>query len=101
MIYRDNIDSFIRKMYYLMDTRPEIFKVKNLGDKTAGHCMDDGSEIAVHYKHDIVSTLIHEVIHYLHPDWSEKAVLGAEKYLINNISPKRATNILKRFTKTL
>ena len=45
--------------------------------------MDDGSEIALHYKHDVISTLVHEVIHYYHPDWSEKAVLGAEKYIID------------------
>ena len=101
MIYRDNIDAFIRKMYRLLKEKPHIFKIKDLGHKTAGHCMDDGSEIALHYKHDVISTLVHEVIHYLHPDWSEKAVLGAEKYIMNNITPRRATNILKRLTNTL
>lgn len=98
MIYRDNIDSFIRKIYRLLDTKPEIFSIKDLGDKTAGECDE---EIRIHFKHDVISTLVHEVIHYLHPDWSERAVLSAEKYIMNNISPKRATNILKKFTKTL
>lgn len=101
MIYRDNIDPFIRKMYRLLETKPEIFKIKDLGKKTAGHCLDDGSEIALHYKHDIISTLIHEVIHYLHPDWSEKTVLAAEKYIINHISPRRAANIVKKLSQAL
>lgn len=84
-----------------MDEKPEIFKVRNLGKGTAGHCMTDGSEIALHYKHDLISTLIHEVIHYYHPTWSERAVLNAEKYIIDNISARRATNILKRFSQIL
>ena len=96
-----DVAAFVRKIYRLMDTRPEIFKVKDLGNGTAGHCMDDGSEIAVHYKHDLLSTLIHEVVHYYYPGWSERKVLRTEKYIINNITARQATNILKRFTQTL
>jgi hypothetical protein len=83
-----------------MDTKPEIFKLKKMRNER-GYCLDDGTEIALDHRDELLSTLIHEVIHYLHPTWSEKAVLNAEKYIINHVTPKRAGNILKRLAKIL
>lgn len=88
----------MRKFYRLMNTKPEIFHVKDLGNRTAGICDDN---IQVNYKHDVVSVLIHEVIHYLHDDWSESKVLREESYLINSIGERRAKNILKRFSQII
>lgn len=100
MKYKDNIDPFFRKMYGLMRSRPEIFKIKRLRGMR-GYCNDDGTEIVVDHRDEILSTLIHEVIHYLHPDWSEKTVQAAERYIINKTSARRATNILKQFSQLL
>lgn len=100
MIYRDNINPFIRKLYKLLEQKPEIFKLKKMKD-VRGYCLNDGTEIALDHRDELLSTLIHEVIHYFHPDWSEKTVRSAEKYIINNISPKRAGNIVKKLSQAL
>ena len=94
-----DVDKFIRRMYRVLDQRPEIFVIKKM-KKERGYCMDDKSEVAVDHRDEILSTLVHEMVHYLEPKWSEAKVLRAEKYIMNKVTPRRAANILKRFIKT-
>lgn len=93
-----DIDQMIKKTYWLLNNRPEIFRVEKIRG-TAGIC--DGGTITINYKHDILSTLFHEVFHYYYPDWSETKVLYNESYIINNISKRRAVNVLKKFASIL
>lgn len=91
---------FIRKLYRLLLNKPEIFEIKKLS-KVRGYCADDGSSIELDYRDEIISTLIHEALHYLHPDWSESKVLFHEKYLMHNFSKTQVKNIIKKFATAL
>lgn len=93
-----DIDQITRKTYWLLNKKPEIFRVEKIRG-TAGIC--DGGTISINYKHDILSTLFHEVLHYYHPNWSETKVLCNESYIINNIGKRRAVNVLKKFASIL
>lgn len=45
----------------------------------------------------IVPTIIHEIIHHLHPDWEEERVEECEESLYDNMSYKTKKHILTMF----
>jgi hypothetical protein len=57
------------------------FIFKNLPSDTCGMCDFESKIIYVdlNKRDDCAQTLYHEVLHALHPDWTEKRVLQAER----------------------
>lgn len=55
--------------------------------------------IRINPKMDIVSTIVHEVIHLVHNDWDEETVLDVEDRIVKRLSKKQAVAILKAFVK--
>ena len=96
-----SIDSIIRRTYRLLRTRPEMFRLDRLKRGYAGLYWPDEQQIELSYRHDILSTLFHEVLHHLYPSWPEKRILSAESFIMRHISQRRAINILKRFAAIL
>lgn len=96
---------FMRKIYTLLREKPQIFKVKKLKGYVAGHCFtkerNGFDRIEIHPKHEVISVLIHEVLHYCYPEWDEDVVLWHEAYFIKVLSARQLTNILKKFASTL
>lgn len=89
-------DKFTRDLYKLFREKPKIFHVKKL--KTArGYCHQTIERIELDYRDEIISTLIHEAIHFLYPEMAEEDVLKQETLLINSLSPRQIRNIIKRF----
>jgi len=92
--YSRFISNYLSKLYKLLN-EPYIFSIKKL-NKLQGYC--DSDEICIDYRKDILSTLIHEVLHYYYPNWSETKVLNEERKIINYLTIKQVKNILRRFT---
>ena len=57
----------------------------------------------IHIDHTdaVLSTLIHEIIHYEHKDWTEEQVLELESTIINALSDRQIKNLIKRFAEVL
>lgn len=91
---------FTVKLYRLLRYNPEIFHLTKLRN-ARGYCHDDGSRIELDYRDEIIPTLIHEVLHFHYPDWSESKVRWHETYLINSLSPRQVKNIIKKFSEIL
>ena len=49
----------------------------------------------------ILPTLIHEFLHYIHPDWSESRILQAEAQFVGHLTDRQIRNILKKFASRL
>ena len=65
-----------------------------------GYCeWEDG--IILDYRKDFIATIIHECIHYLESDWSEKQVCYAESRVINTIAEDEIVRMLMIFVKKL
>ena len=92
--------TFLNKLYRLFENKPKIFKLKKLR-RARGYCHGKEEKIELDYREELLSTLIHEALHFMYPDWEEDDILAHEIYLINEITPRQAINILKRFSKTL
>lgn len=87
---------FTRELYKLFREKPNIFHVKKL-KSARGYCHTTIERIELDYRDEIISTLLHEAIHFLYPDMSEEQVLKNEHELINTLSPRQVRNIIKRF----
>lgn len=95
-----DIKSLYRRVYSLIKRKSgPFFKLCKLRG-VMGWCeWEDG--IKIDYRKEFIPTLIHECVHYLKPDWSESAVLYAEKRIINTLTPKQVISILKAFVKNM
>lgn len=75
---------------------PEVnFFIKKLKG-IMGYC-EWSSGITVDYRKEFISTLIHECIHYIEPEWNETKVLYAEKRIINTLTSEQVIKILRAF----
>jgi len=98
--YELHIDSFIRRVYRLLDEHPHLIDLKKIRG-AAGEFNPSDLTIKINYQHDIISVLIHECIHFYYPKWSETKVLKHEAYLMRQMGHRRAVNLLKRFAAIL
>jgi len=64
-------------------------------NNVVGNYDPDTSIIKIDYRRDMLSTLIHEVLHHWHPDWCETKVLQHESLIINALSQRQIKNIIR------
>ena len=57
----------------------------------AGVTLYATKRIFLDYRRDVLPTLIHECLHALHPDWSERRVARWEKRIVKVLTPGEAT----------
>ena len=57
--------------------------------------------VTIDHRQDLLSTLIHEFLHYRYPEWAEDKVGEVEKMIVNKLSQRRVKNILKKFSEAL
>jgi hypothetical protein len=80
---------------------PSFFQIKKLRGYS-GWCIweDNTSEdhIQLDYRHCLLSTAIHECVHYLFPRWSESQVRYTEKRIINNLDTLSLSKLLLELT---
>ena len=91
-----NKDKFVRELYKLFRDKPNIFHVKKL-KAARGYCHLETERIELDYRDEIISTLLHEAIHFLYPQMPEEQVLKNEHDLINTLTERQIRNIIKRF----
>jgi len=71
------------------------------GAHLEGMCDLDAQTITIDPKVAIVSTLLHELIHRLHPAWSERRVRLAEKYALKQLSQHDIQTWYRRYKRAV
>ena len=84
------------RVYQSLQEEPESFILRKL-KKNDGFYDPDTEEIHIDYRGEILPTLIHECLHKWFPDRTEKWVYGQESLIVNNLTPKQAKNLLRKF----
>jgi hypothetical protein len=64
-----------------------------------GDCATDG-EITVNPVHAILDTLIHELLHRLHPDWKETYVRRTTTYLRRRLTDDETQRLYAEYQRT-
>lgn len=109
---KKQVVKYTRKLYRFLEQNHDIrFKKLRLYQGTITLPTDqtnhevDGTlfitKIELDPRDTVISTLIHEFIHYVHPDWTEEKVLLMEKTLMNKLTDRQIKNIIKKLATVL
>lgn len=90
---------FLSQMYNLFKTKPELFVFKKM--KFEGEYDPVSEIIYVDYRKEILSTICHETLHLLHPEWPESKVIKEEYIIMNNMSVCQVKHLIKKFSNIL
>lgn len=80
---------------------PKGFLVLKKLKTVHGWCHEEDDYVEIDYRKEFILTVIHEVIHYIRPDWSESMVMYAEKRIINTITIDDVVYLLKAIVRKL
>jgi hypothetical protein len=63
----------------------------------------EGDEDVIHldFRKELISSLVHEMIHHIHPSWKERYVKAEEHRIMNSLSVIQVKNIIKKLAKSL
>lgn len=95
----DSIILFDRVLLCIRKQKKGYFTLKKLRG-AHGYC-DWEEGIVIDYRKEFIPTLVHECIHLLEPDWSERQVMYAEKRVMNAISEGDVIHLLLLITRKL
>ena len=90
---KTEIAIFIRNLNTFLREQGDNVHLKKLRGRE-GYYDPSTEEIAIDYRKEFLSTLVHEVIHHLHPYWSENKVVQKEKEIMNTITIRQCKNII-------
>lgn len=85
-------------------TKGRIYEATLITDDGAhlmGLCDHGNGAITIDPKVAIVSTLLHELIHRRHPDWTEKRVVKAEIRALRQLSQKDIQTWYQRYRRAV
>jgi hypothetical protein len=97
---KTNVYPFLSKMYHILESKPEIFILEKLYD-CQGECDWTEDTIKLDYRQQFLSTAVHEVLHYIHPDWCETRVLREEMKIMNSLSICQVRHLIQRIARSL
>jgi hypothetical protein len=106
VLSRTDVHRYTRKLYKFMREGHRIEFKKHRGyrgmiwDSPEGDC-NGVVLVTLDHRENVISTLIHEVLHHIHPDWSETDILNMESQLINALTQRQIRTIIKRFAEVL
>ena len=86
---------FTRRLYRFIRHHPENIEFKKFYNGWAGSYDYDTTEIELDYRRDVVSTLVHEFLHHIQPDWNHTKIRTWESRMMNSLTPRQYKNILR------
>lgn len=90
-----------RVMYIDMSGRPEVCRPYALDPLAVGTCDYAKRTLYIDFRRDVISTLVHELLHARFPDWSESEVGRREKTVMNHLTPRQARKLHQAMSKVL
>lgn len=98
------LQRYVRKLYRFLEQGHKVrFKKLRVNRGYIEHKEDKVSPASVTLDHreELLKTLIHEFLHYIHPEWSEAEVLDMEDRIADSLSERQVRNIIKRLAQAL
>jgi len=97
---KKNIYTFLSKVYSRL--RSEDFMVRLLkSTKLHGRCYRGARWIELNPDGEILSTLVHEMIHDIYPSWTEKKVASSERLVMAQLSHRQMINLMDALVSAL
>lgn len=100
-VTKNHVKKFTGKLYKFLN-EGHNFKFQKMKDMR-GHIVTYRNPTTVYIdpRDQIISTLIHETLHYFHPEESEQWILEMEFKIVNKLSERQIRNIIKRWASVI
>lgn len=66
-----------------------------------GYCDEESDDIVIDPRKELLSTVVHEILHKIHDYWTETKVRQWERKIMNALTPKQVTHLIKVIAKSL
>jgi hypothetical protein len=89
-------DYYLHRCYRLLADPDTVLRHKRLKGNLHGLAFSVVQSMTVDFRKDALSTIIHECLHIIYPDWTEKCVIAAEKGIVDNMTQLQFQNLCYR-----
>jgi hypothetical protein len=98
---KDAVNRFTRKLYRFLDDghKVEFRRMRTTRGLIFTH--EYPTRVSLDPRDNIISTLIHEALHYFYPEASETWVLRMESKIIHSLSERQIRNIIRRLAQNI
>ena len=96
----EDVYSFTRKAYKRLKDDDFTFRLANLRG-VHGLCDIGDKRIRLNPKGELLSTLVHEILHDVNPSWNETKVLREESRIMARLSHRQMINLLSALCEAL
>lgn len=86
----------LRRCYALLADPDTLLRHRKFRGQLHGISYATVQVMAIDFRKDALSTIIHESLHIIYPDWSETAILDAEKGIVDHMSQRQFNNLMSR-----
>jgi helix-turn-helix protein len=98
---KDEVNRFTRKLYRFLDDGHTV-EFRHMRTLRGEIVMDVyPTKVSLDPRDNIISTLIHEALHYFYPQASETWVLRMESKIIHSLSERQIRNIIRRLAQNI
>ena len=92
-------ERLVRAIYRALKDDDVQVRLERMTRQLRGDWLD--GKVRLDYRENLLLTACHELLHHAHPDWPEERVQKAEDFLAKHLTPRIATNILRKVVERL
>ena len=100
-VTKDDVSRFTRRLYKFLDNGHKIEFRRMRSIRGFIFTEEYPTLICLDPSDKVISTLIHEALHYFHPDESEEWILKMESKIVRRLSERQVKNIIRRLAKNI
>lgn len=87
---------YLRRIYGLLQHGDTVLRLRKFKGNIEGVAIDAVQYMAVDPRRNFGSTVIHECLHILYPNWCESKVLKTEEGIANTLTERQWRNLYFR-----
>ena len=101
MITKNYVNRYTRRLYKFLDQGHRITFRKMKKDRGEITTENLPTELVLDPRDQVISTLIHETLHYFYPEAPEKWIIDTENKIIAKLTNRQVKNIIQRLAKNI
>jgi Ran GTPase-activating protein (RanGAP) involved in mRNA processing and transport len=96
-----DVKKYLRKLYRFLRQGHTIKFKKLKGHRGFIYLGEVTVLVELDHRDHVISTFVHEFLHYVHPEWEEDRILNLENALMKKLTARQVCNIFKRLAEAM
>lgn len=98
---KTDITRYTRKLYRFLEQGHKVTFRKMRNDRGSILIRIHPTEIHLDPRDEVISTLVHETLHYFYPEATEEWILEMERKIVHKLTDRQIRNIIRRLSNSL